>query len=289
MVRRIAEDKPQFADATDLKVILDRLRTKLAKEKERPPMQSPALASPVPTKLNGVPNGHPTAPTTTTTQSPAPQTALRSKGPPPPPPKPDISSIVFEFSGGTGDRYLFPKFSLLEYVPVPSGQQVIASFLLVRKGSKAEYPMADPELDYYQPLTIRLFTHAGRQLEHLARVVAPPDEVRRYMDDVMGKMTRAEYILLAMRLPRRDGTEEDKENDTHNQGKVVNGGLLKDTENGLEVVQKQAQTQPGVLWIRKAAKPELKALSGRSKGLGKVLDADEQYQGFIASVSRKEA
>jgi hypothetical protein len=289
MVRRIAEDKPQFADATDLKVILDRLRTKLAKEKERPPVQSPALASPAPTKPSGAPNGHPTPATPTTTQSPAPQTALRSKGPPPPPPKPDISAIVFEFTGGTGDRYLFPKFSLLEYVPVPSGQQVIASFLLVRRGSKAEYPMADPELDYYQPLTIRLFTHAGRQLEHLARVVAPPDEVRRYMDDVMGKMTRAEYILLAMRLPRRDGTEEEKENDTHNQGKVVNGGLLKDTENGLEVVQKHAQTQPGVLWTRKAAKPELKESSGRSKRPGKVLDADEQYQGFIASVSRKEA
>lgn len=288
MVRRIAEDKPQFADATDLKVILDRLRTKLAKDKERPPAPSSVAASPTPTKPNGAPNGHPTPPTTSTTQSPAPQTALRSKGPPPPPPKPDISAVVFEFAGGTGDRYLFPKFSLLEYVPVPSGQQVIASFLLVRRGSKAEYPMADPELDYYQPLTIRLFTHAGRQLEHLARVVAPPDEVRRYMDDVMGKMTRAEYILLAMRLPRRDGTEDDKENE--NQGRVGNGALLKDTENGLEVVRKQAQTQPGVLWIRKAANTELKDLpgKGKGKGFGKVLDADEQYQGFIASVSRKE-
>lgn len=288
MVRRIAEDKPQFADATDLKVILDRLRTKLAKDKERPQTQSPAPASPAPTKPNGTPNGQP-APSAATAQSPAAQTALRSKGPPPAPPKPDISAIVFEFTSGTGDRYLFPKFSLLEYVPVASGQQVIASFLLVRKGSKAEYPMADPELDYYQPLTIRLFTPAGRHLEHLARVVAPPDEVKRYMDDVMAKMTRAEYILLAMRLPRRDGSEDDKENEK--EGKQVNGSLLpneKDKENGLEVVQKQVLPPPGVLWTAKPTKPEVRDTSGRSKGFGRGMDADEQYQGFIASVSRKE-
>ncbi|KAK4033114.1 hypothetical protein C8A01DRAFT_19904 [Parachaetomium inaequale] len=286
MVRRIAENKTQFADATDLKVILDRLRTQLAKDKEQQPTQSPASGSPAPTKPNSVPNGHTTP--SATTQSPAAQTALRSKGPPPPPPKPDISSIVFEFAGGTGDRYLFPKFSLLEYVPVPTGQQVIASFLLVRRGSKAEYPMADPELDYYQPLTVRLFTHAGRHLEHLARVVAPPDEVRRYMDDVMTKMTRAEYILLAMRLPRRDGSEDDRENDR--EGRQLNGGVLKDKdkENGLELVQKQVQPPPSVLWTTKPPKPEMKDLPGRSKGLGRATDADEQYQSFIASVSRKE-
>jgi hypothetical protein len=294
IVRRIAENKPQFADATDLRVILDRLRAKLVKDRERQQTQPPGAASPAPPRPNGVPNGHtPPSTTPTTTSGPAPQTALRSKGPPPPPPKPDISAIVFEFAGGSGDRYLFPKFSLLEYVPVPSGQQVIASFLLVRKGSKAEYPMADPELDYYQPLTIRLFTHAGRHLEHLARVVAPQDEVRRYMDDVMSKMTRAEYILLAMRLPRRDGSEEEKEDGR--EGKQANGGLLlkdKEKEGGMEVVQKQAntqpQTQPGVLWTAKAAKTEVKDLPGRSKGLGRPMDADEQYQSFVASVSRKE-
>lgn len=294
IVRRIAEQKPQFADATDLKVILDRLRTKLIKDRERQSQtQSPAPPSPALPRPNGAPNGHIT-PHSATTQSPAPQTALRSKGPPPPPPKPDISAIVFEFAGGTGDRYLFPKFSLLEYVPVPSGQQVLASFLLVRKGSKAEYPMADPLLDYYQPLTIRLFTHAGRHLEHLARVVAPPDEVRRYMDDVMTKMTRAEYILLAMRLPRRDGSEED---DKEKDAKQVNGGqlLLKERgnkENGLEAAKKlpPLQPRPGVVWTQKVRLREAWELPfpGRSQEFGKAMDADEQYQSFIASVSRKE-
>ncbi|KAL2168686.1 hypothetical protein VTG60DRAFT_6969 [Thermothelomyces hinnuleus] len=286
IVRRIAGNKAQFADATDLKIILDGLRTKLIKDRERQQTQSPVPASPVSAKPNGAPNG-PTAPSPAA-QIPPPQTALRSKGPPPPPQKPDISAIVLEFAGGTGDRYLFPKFSLLEYVPVPSGQQVIASFLLVRKGSQAEYPMADPELDYYQPLTIRLFTSTGRHLEHLARVVAPPDEVKRYMNDVMTKMTRAEYVLLAMRLPRRDGSEDDKDNER--EGKQPNGGAVKDKdqENGLEKVQKPAQP-PAILWTTKASKSETRDVTARAKGSGKPMDADEQYQSFIASVSRKEA
>ncbi|KAL2163344.1 hypothetical protein VTH06DRAFT_5401 [Thermothelomyces fergusii] len=284
IVRRIADNKAQFADATDLKIILDGLRTKLIKDRERQQMQSPVPASPASAKPNGASNP-PTGPSSAS-QLPPPQTALRSKGPPPPPPKPDISAIVLEFAGGTGDRYLFPKFSLLEYVPVPSGQQVIASFLLVRKGSQAEYPMADPELDYYQPLTIRLFAPTGRHLDHLARVVAPPDEVKRYMNDVMTKMTRAEYILLAMRLPRRDGSEDDHER----EGKQPNGGAVKDKdqENGLEKAQKAAQP-PTVLWTTKASKSESKDVTARAKGSGKHMDADEQYQSFIASVSRKEA
>lgn len=106
---------------------------------------------------------------------------------------------MFEFTGGSGDRFLFPKFSILEYLPQG---QVIASFLIVRKGSTSDSPAYDPELDYYQPITIRLYAHQGRQLDALQKVVAPPDEVRRYMDDIMDNMTRAEYVLLAMRLPR---------------------------------------------------------------------------------------
>lgn len=296
MVRRIAEQTPQFADATDLKLILVRLHTQLAQDRERlSPPHSPPLASPALTQPNGALNGH--TPAATPTPSTAPQsTALRSKGPPPPPPKPDISAIVLEFTGGTGDRYLFPKFSLLESVPVASGQQVIASFLLVRKGSDAEYPLADPDLDYYQPLTIRLFTHTGRHLEQLARVVAPPEEVRRYMDGVMTGMTRAEYILLAMRLPRRDGTEqEDSE-----QARPVNGGASAareaDKENALlleTTVQKAAvPPPPGVLWTTKPARAEMRdvLLKGRGGGLaGRGLDrAEGEYQSFIASVSRKE-
>lgn len=123
--------------------------------------------------------------------------ALRSKGPVTP--KSDIAGVVFEFVGGSGDRFLFPRFSVLEYLP---GPQVVASFLIVRKGSSADSPSYDPDLDYYQPITIRIYSSQARQLEALQKVVAPQEEVQRYMNDVMDKATRAEYVLLAMRLPR---------------------------------------------------------------------------------------
>lgn len=159
--------------------------------------------------------------------------------------------------------------------------------------------MADPELDYYQPLTVRLFTYAGRQLEHLARVVAPPDEVRRYMDGVMRGMTRAEYVLLAMRLPRGgegEGEEEKGEKEGKEKARVNGSGKEKDKEkekeseaaNRLEVVSKPASTG-GVLWTAKMPKPEFKDLPPRSRAHAeRAADPDEQYQRFIASVSRKE-
>jgi hypothetical protein len=287
MVRRIAENKPEFSDATDLQAILDRLRTKLVRDKDpqqQPQTQSSVPPSPVvPPKTIPIPNGHASSSLSSTPHPPAAQQALRSKGPPPAPPKPDISAIVFEFTGGNGDRYLFPKFSLLEYVPLPAGQagqQVIASFLLVRRGSRAEYPVADPDLDYYQPLTVRLFTHAGRHLEHLARVVAPPDEVRRSMDGVMRGMTRAEYILLAMRLPRGEPGEGEE--------RAVNGGMVVREREKEKESEKHAPLAGGVLWTTKMPKPEMRDLPPRSKMYGRVMDADEQYQSFIASVSRKE-
>ncbi|KAK1762102.1 hypothetical protein QBC33DRAFT_292667 [Phialemonium atrogriseum] len=301
-VRRIAENRPQFSDATDLKAVLDRLKHKVARELERNKTQSPAPSSApsaTPKLNNSTVDGLGTATPTPTSQAvqQPPQQALRSKGPPPPPPKPDISAVVFEFSGGTGDRYLFPKFSILEYVAVPAGQQVIASFLIVRKGSASEYPVADPALDYYQPVTIRLFTPTGRHLEHLARVVGPQEEVRRYMDDIMDRMTRAEYVLLAMRLPRAEpATKEDGAAtpaaaglslDDKGPGARTGRAPSRPSEVEVEVVG-APPPQPSVLWAMKPLRPDNKELMPRTKLGGKVLDEDEQYQKFIADVSRKE-
>jgi hypothetical protein len=198
--------------------------TRIQKARQAAAQASQPVAQPPPPAATpaSIPNGHATAraaPTPASTPAPPARTpaptppasrpepqyqpqpqpqALRSKGPLPST-KPDISGVVFEFTGGSGDRFLFPKFSILEYLP---GGQVIASFLIVRKGSSSDSPAYDPELDYYQPITIRLYAHQGRQLEALQKVVAPQDEVRRYMDEIMDKTTRAEYVLLAMRLPR---------------------------------------------------------------------------------------
>ena len=112
----------------------------------------------------------------------------------------EISEVVFEFSAGSGDRFRFPKFSILEYLS--GGTQVIASFLVVRKGSSSQSGAYDADLDYYQPVTMRLNAHDRAFLEPLSRIVASPSEARRYMDDIMDHMTRAEYVHLAMRLPR---------------------------------------------------------------------------------------
>jgi hypothetical protein len=111
---------------------------------------------------------------------------------------PDISAIVLEFIGGSGDRFRFPKYSILEYLPEG---HVIACFLIVRKGSNRESKPYIPKLDYYQPITIRLCTDRSGRLDLLSKVVALPDEARKYMNDIMDNMTRAEYVLLSMRMP----------------------------------------------------------------------------------------
>lgn len=179
--------------------------------------------------------------------------ALRSKGPVPS--KQDISAVVFEFAGGSGDRFLFPKYSILEYLP---GNQVIASFLIVRKGSPEDSPYYDPQLDYYQPVTIRIFAQLARQLEILGKVVAPQEEVRRYMDDIMDNMTRAEYVLLAMRLPR-------------------------EKEQPSEPEPAPSNIMQPVMWV-----PTPNAIVSKSQARlyqTPQLTEEQMYQGFIATVS----
>jgi hypothetical protein len=239
----------------------------------QPPLPQPSVA-PAPTA-----NGHPTArPAPTPAATPAPPArntpaptppaarpdpqyqpqpqALRSKGPLPSA-KPDISGVVFEFTGGSGDRYLFPKFSILEYLPQG---QVIASFLIVRKGSSSDSPVYDPELDYYQPITIRLYAHQGRQLEALQKVVAPQDEVRRYMDEIMDKTTRAEYVLLAMRLPRDTDQAPAAERD--------------------DEAEKADQMDTNPLWPTTNPTP-----IARVKPAKKLITEEESHQAFINSVA----
>lgn len=113
--------------------------------------------------------------------------------------KSDVSAIVFDL-GGSGDRFLFPRFSILEYLP--GGTQVVVSFLIIRKGSAAASKGYKGTTSYYQPVTIRLSSSHPRVLEPLTRVVAPPEEVRKYMNSVFDKMTAAENVFLATRLPR---------------------------------------------------------------------------------------
>ncbi|ORY70322.1 uncharacterized protein BCR38DRAFT_405938 [Pseudomassariella vexata] len=270
MVRRVAEGKTKFDDATQLKAILDKLKDWVTKEPKPAPSvsgqtQTPAAHAPeAAASSSSTPARKSSVVSMTSSAVPSSQQALRSKGPPPSF-KPDISAIVLEFLGGTGDRYMFPKYSILEYQA--GGTQVLASFLIVRKGSKSKYG-GDPTMDYYQPVTIRVSSQAGKHLENLARVVAPQDEVKRYMDDIMDNMTRAEYILLAMRLPRSDQNKDDR------------AAERSETPKSDQQRQFQSQTQPDVLWRTKAAarleaQPVSKVLGGE----------EEQYQSFITTVS----
>lgn len=273
MIRRIAEGRPGFTDATDLKDILDRLHRDAKTIPQGIGAQQPARQ----VAPNGaVPNAAQARPQQTQMHAQNPQ-ALRSKGPPPSN-RPDVAAVVFDF--GTGDRYLFPKYSILEYLPTSSGQQVLASFLIVRKGSISEYG-GDPELDYYQPVTIRLQTQTGRHLENLARVVAPQDEVRRYMDDVMDNMTRAEYILLAMRLPR---TLQDSDEEQSNDDAAERKSPSPKAHHELSTVPR-----PQVLW---GGKSSANGSSGAATPRSQLVDPEEEvqqrYQRLIRSVEEKE-
>ncbi|KAI1419616.1 hypothetical protein F5Y12DRAFT_230015 [Xylaria sp. FL1777] len=269
LIDRITEGKTKHTDGVELKTILERLQSLVKQDvkihEAAATTNSPATTQSTPAQVKGEDAAK------KTTSSPAPtqpegtvasQQALRSKGPPPPT-KPDITAVVLEFAGGTGDRYLFPKYSILEFST--DGTQVVTSFLIVRRGSKLEYG-GDRTLDYYQPVTLRLHSHSPKVLENLARVVAPQDEVQRYMDDVMENMTRAEYILLAMRLPRADREDvTDERSDTPRASEAS-----------------QPLHLPGVMWDSRPtpAKPvSVKPTSAKSTS------EDEQYQNFIATVS----
>ncbi len=122
--------------------------------------------------------------------------------------KSEIVGVVFDI-GGVGDRYSFPRLSILEYYP--GGTQVVVSFLIIRKGSEAASKGYKDNVSYYQPVTMRLSSLQPRILEPLARIVAPPDEVRKYMDSVFEKMTQADNVFLATRLPRTSQSVTEKE------------------------------------------------------------------------------
>lgn len=269
-VRRIAKNVPEGSDTTELKETLERLRTQL----EQRPTSSAGLS-----KTVGTPNGQP-SPAMQPLHAPAPQQALRSKGPPPAV-KPDVSALVFEFAGGNGDRYLFPKFSIVEQVQTPSGPQVIASFLIVRKGSASDYG-CDPALDYYQPITVRISSSQPRHLDYFSRVVVPQDEVRRYMEDIMDNMTRAEYVLLAMRLPKPEKETKDGQGSEKESRAVESHNATPEADvSGSETYRK------GLTW-KKDKTMRLLAKPAPLKNGGKFVDDQESYQSFIASVSRKE-
>lgn len=121
--------------------------------------------------------------------------------PPPPQPTPQPVLLAFTTPGATEDRFLFPPHSILEDL---SPQHLLASFIVTRKGREAADPSGlDPETEYWQPVTLMVEVAYNR--EHLLgcvrRWVKPAEEVRKAMEEVMGRCTRAPDAFLAPRLP----------------------------------------------------------------------------------------
>lgn len=63
--------------------------------------------------------------------------------------------------------------------------------------------------EFYQPVTIRIYSANPKFLEPLGRVVKPPDEVRKYMTEIMDRAERAPEGFLAFRLPREKQDEHE--------------------------------------------------------------------------------
>ncbi|KAL4797562.1 hypothetical protein BDV19DRAFT_358306 [Aspergillus venezuelensis] len=76
--------------------------------------------------------------------------------------------------------------------------------------------------EYYQPITFRIYSANPKTLEPLSRVVKPPEEVRKYMNEIMDRAERAPDGFLAYQLPREQALEDhESENDTKKGGTPV--------------------------------------------------------------------
>lgn len=71
-----------------------------------------------------------------------------------------------------------------------------------KNATEKEQDMLSDLKEYYQPVTMRIVSASAKVLEPLARVVKPPDQVRKYMNEIMDRVERAPEGFLAFRLPR---------------------------------------------------------------------------------------
>ena len=128
---------------------------------------------------------------------------------PPPPPTPTSLPVILAFQtpGATEDRFLFPRTSILETL---SPQHLLASFIVTRKGrDAADSTNLDPETEYWQPVTLMVEVAYNREhiLDCVRRWVKPAEEVKKEMEEIMGRCTRAPEGFLALRLPFKGGKD----------------------------------------------------------------------------------
>lgn len=125
----------------------------------------------------------------------------------------------------------------------------------------------------------------------LEKIVKPPHVVREYMNKVMDECTRAEYIVLAMRLPRANPDPPTPFNDKvlleEKQGAEVvhvNGA------NGNSIVNVNGagtggMPLEGVLWTTPANEPVNVIVKRRPLPSKPMVSEEEQYRRFVESVA----
>ncbi|KAI9725935.1 MAG: hypothetical protein M1828_002263 [Chrysothrix sp. TS-e1954] len=160
-----------------------------------------------------VPNPTPSQPSVSTTQTPfratPPVYHQPLAAPKPKPfvyPKFETIGTAIEFAAGSGDRYWFPRHSVLEYNL--GSRELKASFLIVRKGSTSDTGVYEASKEYYQPVTMTVLADQPSTLETIARNVASLDEAKKHMDEVMQRATRAEDKDLTLRLPKHGAGDQ---------------------------------------------------------------------------------
>ena len=127
------------------------------------PMQNP-----------GPPPHHPALP-----QYPSQPAPQQPWTPPAPPERPVL--LQFVTPGASDDRFLFPRYSILETL---GAQHLLASFIVTRKGREAVDPTKlDPANEYWTPLTVMLEVPLESEslLEHVRKWVKPATEVQTHM------------------------------------------------------------------------------------------------------------
>lgn len=229
-----------------------------------PVKTGPATAAP----LTKAPMPHYQAqPTMIRSKAPAPASAPAPHAVNSTPLRSEYSGICLEFAHAPGERCRFPAHSILEYM---ANGQILASFLVVRRGSAADSPLAyDANLEYYQPVTARIYIHQGRLGEVLARTVKSRDVVRHWMDAVMDRATRADVSALALRLPRPDTARKH----SLDHQRLARGNIDDDDDDG------------GVLWRTHVS--DTLPLTGR-RARRVCEDAEERYQAFVRSIASRD-
>lgn len=153
----------------------------------------------------------------------------------------NYSAIVFEFiQSDHGDRFLFPKNSILEYRD--NGCEVLASFLILKTVKDAN----NSDVEYYEPMTVYLRSQNAKTLEHLQRMVADPENVRAYMKEIMAKRQRAPKAWPVYRLKREvksgRGSESEGESDDESRRASITPAPTRGTKDNTAAWRRQSST-----------------------------------------------